>query len=224
MKSILKKLYRSNSLIRSASRKLSGNKKRVQGKDNKINTTNAYIKNVSIYIYGNNNEITIEENSNIANCKIYMRGNNHKLIIGESCVIKSGELWFEDEDCEITIGNKTTIEGAHIAVTEPKSKITIGEDCMLSSGIDIRSGDSHSIIDVDTNKRINQARNVSIGNRVWIGNKATILKGTTISDHSIVSAGAIVTRKFEDTNVILAGSPSEIIKSGITWDRKRIYS
>jgi len=42
----------------------------------------------------------------------------------------------------------------HIAVTE-NSKVLIGEDCMLANDIDIRTGDSHSVIDMETGERLN---------------------------------------------------------------------
>ena len=34
----------------------------------------------------------------------------------------------------------------HIAVTEPGSKVQIGKECMFANDIDIRTGDSHSIL------------------------------------------------------------------------------
>ena len=44
-----------------------------------------------------------------------------------------------------------------------------------------------------------------------------ILKNTKISDNSIIGAGAIVNKKFEEKNVIIAGVPAGIIKRNINW-------
>ncbi|MGS0525300.1 hypothetical protein ACU8V7_09025 [Zobellia nedashkovskayae] len=81
----------------------------------------------------------------------------------------------------------STFEDTHLAVTEPSSKVTIGVDCMFANTIDIRTGDSHSIIDIKSNKRINYAKNIIIGNHVWVGAHSSILKGATIADNSIVA-------------------------------------
>jgi acetyltransferase-like isoleucine patch superfamily enzyme len=153
---------------------------------------------------------------------IYIRGNNHKLKIGENCQYKGGTIWFEDNYCEIEIGQKTTIESAHLAVTEPNKKITIGEDCMFSYAIEFRTGDSHSIIDNETKKRINLAQNIVVGNHVWIGAHSIILKGVNIGNNSIIGTNSLVTNSIP-SNSIAAGIPAKIIKNNVDWDRARIY-
>ncbi|CAA9203656.1 Polysialic acid O-acetyltransferase [Flavobacterium bizetiae] len=93
---------------------------------------------------------------------------------------------------------------------------------MLSSGIRILTGDSHSIIDLNSETRINYASNVKIGSHVWIGLDSLILKGVEIGKDSIVGSKSILTKKY-GSNVIIAGSPAKIIKENITWDRERTY-
>lgn len=182
---------------------------------------NSLYSNIHFSIEGSNNHIEIDSETVIPKMDVVIKGDNHKLKIGSNCNIKKALLWFEDTECEIILGDKTTIEEAHIAVTEPGRKIEIGEDCMLSHGVSVRSGDSHSIIDMETNQRINYAKNVFIGNHCWIGANATILKGVTILDGAIVGAGSIVTKDFP-SNCIVAGNPARVIKKNVSWDRKRI--
>lgn len=191
----------------------------IQGINNCI-SNHGYIKNVLIDIQGNNNEIIIEKYSCLKETKIIIQGSNHKLIIGEHCTF-SGELWFEDEYCEIQIGDNTTIEQAHVAVTERYSKIIIGNDCMLSNEIQIRTGDSHSIIDNISGKRINTAKDVVLKNHVWVGSRAIILKGVTIGDNSIIGTSTVVTKDVQ-ANTIVAGNPAKQIKSDVNWLRQRI--
>lgn len=198
------------------------NSKSVKGRKNKIDHSEALLKNVTFDIIGNNNEIIVKKASRISNVKILLRGSDHKLIIEEKCTVKSGVFWFEDSGCTISIGGNTTIEDAHIAVTEPNSTISLGEDCMLSSGIDIRNGDSHSIIDIESKHRLNYARDISIRNHVWIGAHAQILKGVTIGSHSIVGVRSLVTKDIPEHS-IAAGTPAKVVKTNITWDRKRTY-
>ena len=43
-----------------------------------------------------------------------------------------------------------------------------------------------------------------------------------IADNSIVGWGSIVTKEFNEPNVIIAGIPAKIVKRGINWDRRCI--
>jgi acetyltransferase-like isoleucine patch superfamily enzyme len=101
--------------------------------------------------------------------------------------------------------------------------MTIGHDCMFAYDIDVRTGDSHSIIETSSQARVNYAENVTIGNHVWIAAHCSILKGIVISDDSIVATGSIVTKAFFRHGTIIAGNPARVIKEGITWSRKRSY-
>lgn len=196
-------------------------KKRIKGSNNILSFYNIFISKSTLNISGNKNSVFIAKSSKIGDLSINILGNNNKLEIEKNCIIKGGCLWLEGENCHLRIGHNTTIEAAHIAVTENNGKILIGDDCMLSNNIEIRNGDSHSIIDIETSKRINQAENVIIGNHVWVGSGTTILKGVTINDNSIVGTGSIVTNSCLE-NSIIAGIPAKVVKQNITWKRERI--
>ncbi|MFD0671330.1 acyltransferase [Cohnella sp. GCM10027633] len=200
---------------------MSGNKKKIKGNGNIVRSSGAFLRKVSFDIEGSGNEIVVGSRTKLSHLKVFVRGSNHKLHIREGCTIKNGVLWFEDMDCLVEIGAQTTIENAHIAVTEPGSSITVGEDCMFSFGIDIRSGDSHSIIDLNSGNRINRAKDVRIGNHVWLGANVQILKGTTIHDNSVIGARSVVSGVIGG-NSIAAGAPARVIRSDIDWRRERI--
>ena len=44
-----------------------------------------------------------------------------------------------------------------------------------------------------------------------------ILKGTEVADNVIVAAGPAITKPINSQNVIVGGSPTRIIKEGVTW-------
>ncbi len=90
-------------------------------------------------------------------------------------------------------------------------KITIGEHCAIARNVTIRDFDAHEI---DGKK---DAKEIFIGNRVWIGTNAVILKGVHISDGAVVAAGAVVTKDVP-ANALVAGVPAKVIKENISWN------
>ncbi|WP_298312856.1 DapH/DapD/GlmU-related protein [uncultured Aquimarina sp.] len=191
----------------------------IVGNNNIIEKQSDYLFHLNITINGNNNKVLIKKDCNISNIVINIQGDNHYLEIGSECRISGGMFWLEHTNCKIIIGAKTTIEWAHIAATEDDKSIVIGEDCMFSDNISIRTSDSHSIIDMESNKRINQAKSVSIGDHVWIGAHVKVLKGVHIGNHSVISMGAIVTKNIPN-NSIAGGIPARVIKKNTDWMRE----
>lgn len=150
----------------------------------------------------------------------YICGNN-KIVLGERNVFYAAELWIEDNNGLISFGNKNRIEGkTHIAVIEGTS-IVFKNECLFSSDVVFRTGDSHSILDSTSGNRINPSRSIEILDKVWFGNKAVVLKGVRIENDCIVGSGAIVTKSVP-ANSIVAGNPAKIVKSGVKWNIIRI--
>lgn len=190
------------------------------GSNNRI-FNDGYRINSKVHFQGRDNQIVINQWGGVKNSLLHISGNNNKIIIGEGALVSGAELWIEDNDCVIEIGARTFVgHHSHLACTENGSQLIIGDDCMLSSYVQVRTGDSHSILDMDGN-RINQAQSVHIGNHCWIGEGAKVLKEVTLNSDVVVSTGAIVTKSF-DRNVLLGGIPAKIIKENITWDSKRL--
>ncbi len=191
----------------------------VGSSNNKIVFKGAFLKKTKIRIKGKNNQVIINSENRLTNCLLHISGNNCSIEIGKHCILNNLELWIEDDGGKINIDYRTTIEGGHIAATEGE-KISIGEDCMFSSGIQIRNGDSHPIFDLLNNERINFAKKVVIGDHVWLGADVKILKGSFIDKNSIIGSGSIVTGYVEH-NSVYAGSPAKKVKDSITWERHR---
>lgn len=189
----------------------------------KLNLENnfPFIKNVLFEIVGNNNTVVINSGIRVSNIKISICGQNNRLIIEENIQMGGGNLWINGDECQLVIGKSTTINGANIGASETKSSIIIGEDCMLAHGIDIRCSDSHSIIDLNSNQRINYAENIHIHEHVWIAANAQILKGVNIGKNSIIAAGSIVTKDLPE-NCIAAGVPAQVKRTNVTWLRENI--
>lgn len=94
-------------------------------------------------------------------------------------------------------------------------KITIGKNVAISHNVTIMDSDAHCL-DEDNYE---MSKPVNIKDNVWIGTKATILKGVTIGQGSIIAAGAVVTKDVPE-RCIVAGVPARVIKENISWHNK----
>jgi acetyltransferase-like isoleucine patch superfamily enzyme len=192
----------------------------IRGRENVFTADGARLSGVNVDIIGDNNLIEIGSGSTLNNVQFRLRGSGHKIEFGKNCRISRGAvLWFEDQDGVLQVGPGTTMVEVHIAVTE-NSSVSIGEDCMLANDIDIRTGDSHSVIDMQTGERLNFAGDVLIGRHVWIAPHTVVLKGVNIGENSIIATGSVVTKSCE-SSVIVGGNPAKVIKTGVSWKRER---
>ena len=55
-------------------------------------------------------------------------------------------------------------------------------------------------------------KNVVIGTNSWIGMNSVILPGVKLGEKTVVGAGSVVTKSFEEGNIVIAGNPARVIK------------
>lgn len=191
------------------------------GKNNRILCKNSFLINCKIKVHGNNNIININDKTFMKSCKIEIYGNNNRVSISEKNCQYFVEYHIEDSDNQISIGKNGLLFGKiHLACIE-STQINIGDECLFSSDIIFRTGDSHSILD-SLGQRINPSSNIDIGNHVWIGNGVTVTKGASIRDDTVIGTKSLVNKKFDENNIIIAGVPANVIKSNISWDKQRL--
>lgn len=202
------------------------NKLNIHGENNSITLEDfAQLKNSSISIFGDNNTVIIGKHSIFTNAKISIMANNSVLKIGERCENIHGDITFnlENNGTKITVGDNTHFYYGSINISAQESNkiINIGKDCVISHHVDIKTSDSHSILDKETGKRINYGKDIVIGNHVWIAPHVTILKGSVIQDDSIIGTRSVVTKPFSKNGVIV-GIPAKLIKENVTWTTENI--
>ena len=109
---------------------------------------------------------------------------------------------------DVMIGDHTRV-GLHNTIIGP---VIIGSHVNLAQGITVTAL-NHNFENPD--KRIDEqgvsTKPVTIGNDIWIGANAVILPGVTIGEHSVVAAGAVVTKDVPPHSLV-AGVPAKIIK------------
>ena len=145
-------------------------------------------------------------------------GKNRQLIIGDWCKIK-GEIIVE-EDSTLIIGNQTLFNDKRAVIRcGEKKKIHIGNNCLFANPA-IYNTDYHAIYSGSTGLRINHAEDIIIEDNVWLALNSMILKGSIVPKGCIVAAGAIVNKKFNRPNCILAGNPAKVVQENILWSDK----
>lgn len=162
-----------------------------------------------------NNKLIIDKTSSLKGCSIRIRGENNFIEFKKNVIIRNAKIEIRGENCNLIVGKETSIgENTYISVRENETKIIIGENCMFSRNSKIMTSDGHDIL-VD-GKRINYAKDIIIGNNVWITDNVTILKGVKIGDGAVLAINSTVTKDVP-SNSIVAGNPARIIKEGIEW-------
>lgn len=109
---------------------------------------------------------------------------------------------------DVVIGDHTRV-GIHNTIIGP---VSIGNHVNLAQGITVTAL-NHNFSDPDKlidEQGISTAA-VHIGDDVWIGANAVVLPGVTIGNHSVVAAGAIVTKDVPQGSLV-AGVPAKILK------------
>ena len=109
---------------------------------------------------------------------------------------------------DVIIGDHTRV-GLHNTVIGP---VTIGSYVNLAQGITVTAL-NHDF--ADSEKRIDEqgvsTTPVVIEDDVWIGANAVVLPGVRVGTHSVIAAGAVVTKDVPPHSIV-AGVPAKVIK------------
>lgn len=183
------------------------------------------IKNkIKCRIIGNNNSIILPKNCSIANITIEIYGDNNNITIGENSylnyrsIIKIGlSRKNQTTNCRLNIGDNTGTEGTEFVLLEPNTEVLIGSDCMFACNTKIFASGTHSLLD-ENGYLLNYGKFIHIGNHCWLGWNCKILKNVSLADNTIVGMDSIVTKSFDDANLAIAGIPAKIIRRNVNWE------
>lgn len=97
--------------------------------------------------------------------------------------------------------------GIHI---QASNGVTIDRSVLIAPGVKIISGnhdlDNFSAPSTPTDP-------LEIGANCWLGANAIVLAGVRLGPGTIVGAGSVVTKSFEQGNIVIAGNPARVVRS-----------
>lgn len=88
--------------------------------------------------------------------------------------------------------------------------VHIGDYCMIGPNTLITTV-GHPLLPSKRRNHLAQAKDIKIGNDVWIGGNVTILPGVSIGNNVVIGAGSVVSHDIED-NSLVVGIPAKVIK------------
>jgi acetyltransferase-like isoleucine patch superfamily enzyme len=176
------------------------------------------IRGLDIFIIGNNNVVKIEFPFRAHKSSITIENNNTLIEIGSTKNLHNLNINSKGGTNQVCkIGKNTAIVGVEIWLGSGSNCI-IGDNCMFSYNIIIQTTDCHKIMDKETREIINRQKHpLIIGNNCWIGHDVLITKNAKIPDNTVVGAGSVVAKVFEEENTVIAGNTAKVIKTNVVW-------
>ncbi|MGE0493480.1 MAG: gamma carbonic anhydrase family protein [Vulcanimicrobiota bacterium] len=118
-------------------------------------------------------------------------------LIGQVVLEAESSVWFgavlRGDNDRITIGARSNLQEGCIVHVDPGLPVTVGEDCVIGHGAILHG--------------------CTVGNRVLVGIRATVLNHAHIPDDVIVAAGALVPERARlESGQLYMGSPARAVR------------
>lgn len=108
---------------------------------------------------------------------------------------------------EVVIGADSTINPFTVA----RGRIRLGDGVRIGAHASLLAFNHGTAPDQPIFRQPHTSRGITVGDDVWIGSSVLVLDGITIGAHSIIGAGAVVTKDVEPWSVI-AGNPARKLR------------
>lgn len=123
-----------------------------------------------------------------------------------------------DYGSQIRIGPRTFVN--YDCVFLDVAPITIGADCQLATRVQLMTA-THPIDPIARRQGWEYGEPITIGDNVWLGGGVIVQPGVTISEDTVVGAGAVVTRDLP-AGVVAAGVPARVMREIAERDRRDV--
>lgn len=179
----------------------------------------------SVEFLGAGNILFCEEGVTLKNARISFKGSGGVVYLAASkhpiyaeIIVWDGSTFFLGSNSYINPG-----EPLH-AVASERRTIFIGDDALVSFGVWMRTADPHLVYRVSDMTRVNQSKDVVVGDHVWLGQEALLLKGTVVGSGSIVAARAVCAGKRIPSNTSWAGNPARQVAEGVFFSKQSVHA
>jgi acetyltransferase-like isoleucine patch superfamily enzyme len=108
----------------------------------------------------------------------------------------------------VTLGSDTTIN----PFSAVRGNVTIGDGVRIGAHTSLLAFNHGTEPGEPIFRQPHTSLGITVGDDVWIGSNVTVLDGVTIGPHSIIGAGAVVTKDVP-ANAIAAGNPARVLRS-----------
>lgn len=113
-----------------------------------------------------------------------------------------------DYGYNITLGNN--FYANHNVVILDGNKVTFGENVFVAPNCSFYTA-RHPLDYKTRNQGLEYAKEIKVGNNVWIGGNVVVLPGVTIGDNVVIGAGSIVNKDIP-SNSVAVGNPCHVVK------------
>ena len=128
--------------------------------------------------------------SNVIMGSVELHGTRN-IRLGRDALIYPGVYLETQGTGSITLGDGVVLSrGVHIVAFD---RVVLGKGCMVGEYTSIRDA-NHKPDPVSIRASGHASDPIDIGSNVWLGRGATVLKGASIGDNSVVGANAVVTK------------------------------
>lgn len=128
---------------------------------------------------------------------------------GRSCRL-GRDVFFETVDgAEITVGDRVRINAGTYLVAY--AGISIGNDCLIGEYASLRDANHGTHGQEPIREQPHDAKEIAIGENVWIGRGSAVLRGVRIGDGAVIGANSTVTGDVA-ARTLAVGSPARSIR------------
>ena len=130
-----------------------------------------------------------------------------KVVIGQHSSIGNFNIFYSGGDYEQSLIIEEDVLITHHHVFDVTGSLNIGSKTWIAG-----RGSQFWTHGAGVNDR-----DISIGKACYIASSVRFSPGSTVSDNTLVAMGAVVTKKFDQPNIMIAGVPANIIKHDYNW-------